>query len=91
MVHWQLEYIVIIVCSTLKNLFFAGSGANFGTQQAAGPPPSIETDTDHSQPVPEDDELDSRPDQAAMEATIADFLIRPSPMMRSMHLRYRVN
>ena len=44
----------------------------------ACPPPSIDTvtGTDHSQPVPEDDEFDSRPDQATMEAAIADFLKR---------------
>ena len=38
------------------------------------PASSIDTDTDHSQPVPDDVKFDSRQDQAAMEATIADFL-----------------
>ena len=40
---------------------------------SACPPPSINTDTDHSQPVLEDGKSDSRPEQAAMEAAIADF------------------
>ena len=43
-------------------------------------PPSIDTDTDHPQPVPEDDKFDSRTDQAAMEAAIADFLASLHPL-----------
>ena len=43
---------------------------------SADPPPSIYTDTDHSQPLPKDDGFDSRQDQAAVEAAIADFLKR---------------
>ena len=47
-------------------------------RDSAGSPPSIDTDTtsNHLQPVSEDDEFDSRQDQAAMEATFTDFLKR---------------
>ena len=61
-----------ITCSILTHLFFTGFRGLL--LDSASPPPSIDTDTDHSQPVPEDDEFDSRQDQAAMEAAIAEFL-----------------
>ena len=68
-----MGYTKYVAYLTLTYLFFTGFR---GQLDSASPPPSINTDTDHSQPVPEDDEFDSRPDQAAMKAAIADFLKR---------------
>ena len=61
-----MVYTKYITFSTLTYLFFTGFRGLL--RDSAGPPPSMDTDTDHSQPVPEDDKLDSRPDQAAMES-----------------------
>ena len=57
-------------------LFFTGFRPNFRGRfrDSAGPTPSIDTDTDHSQPVPEDDEFRARPDQAAMKVPFQTFL-----------------
>ena len=38
------------------------------------PPEPDDDHGDHGEPVPEDEEFDSRPDQADMDAAIADFL-----------------
>ena len=46
-----------ITCSALTFLFFTGLRGLF--QDSACPPPSINADTNHLQPVPEDDEFDS--------------------------------
>ena len=49
--------------------------ADFGTQPALLLAlTEFDTDTDHSQLVRGDEEFDSRQDQAAMEAAIADYL-----------------
>ena len=46
--------------TTLTYLFFSWFRGQ--VRDSACPPPSINTDTDHSQPVPDDDEFDSRPE-----------------------------
>ena len=70
-----MAYANYVTCSTLTYLFFIGLRGQLWVSACL--PPSINTDTDHSQPVPEVDKFDSRPDQAAIEATMADFLKKP--------------
>ena len=71
MVHMQY-----ILYSSLNYSFFALAAFRGRFRDSSGQPPSIDTDTDHLQPAPEDDGFDSRQDQAAMEAAITDFIKR---------------
>ena len=61
-----MVYTKYITCSTQPNLSLQGCGPQQARPYQA--PRVTDSDTDHLQPVPEDDEFDSSPDQAAMEA-----------------------
>jgi hypothetical protein len=49
------------------------------------PPEPDDDQGDHGEPVPEDEEFDSRPDQADMDAAIADFFKRLEAQERDLY------